>query len=75
MKNMKSKPDDRSDNVERIQENIDNTIKNIRLADEMIEKTPDKNMKKELECKNHRREEALSGMRTEIKDEALNCKH
>ena len=35
------KPDDRRDNVDRIQFNIDNTIKNYRLAEEMISKTDD----------------------------------
>lgn len=35
---MKRNPDDRSDNVERIQENIDNTIRNMELAEEIIEK-------------------------------------
>ena len=35
---MKHNPDDRRDNVQRIQANISDTIKNIHLADEMIEK-------------------------------------
>lgn len=67
---MKNKPDDRSDNVEKIQKNIDNTIENIRLSEDMIEKTDDSNSRKDLIDKNHRREEALEGMRKEIKDEA-----
>ena len=67
---MKSKPDDRRDNVDRIQCNISNTIENIHLANEMIEETDDKNMKEELSEKNERRERALSVMREEIKDEA-----
>ena len=69
MKN-KPKPDDRSNNVERIQRNIDMTIHNMELADEMIEKTSDEKMKKELSEKNDRRRHALDGMRDEIKDEA-----
>lgn len=68
---MKSKPDDRRDNVDRIQNNISDTIKNIHRADEMIEETDDKNMKRTLNEKNHRREEALNDMREEIKDEAM----
>ena len=36
---MNHKPDDRRDNVDKIQYSIDKTIQNIRLADEMIEKT------------------------------------
>ncbi|MFZ5975983.1 MAG: small acid-soluble spore protein Tlp [Bacillota bacterium] len=67
---MKNKPDNRKDNVDRIQKNIDHTIRNMELADEMIEKTQDKKMKKELMDKNERRERALDGMRHEIKDEA-----
>lgn len=68
---MKSKPDDRRDNVERIQYNIDKTILNCELADEMIAKTDDPNMKQTLQEKNERREEALKDMRKEIRDEAL----
>ncbi|EEG77917.1 small acid-soluble spore protein Tlp [Dethiobacter alkaliphilus] len=67
---MKHNPDDRSDNVERIQKNIDMTIENMHRADEMIEKTDDPNMKKTLKEKNDRREHALGGMRLEIEDEA-----
>ncbi|MBD7913401.1 MULTISPECIES: small acid-soluble spore protein Tlp [Clostridium] len=71
---MKNKPDDRRDNVERIQHNISNTIKNIHLGEEMIEKTDDRKTKVDLTEKNKRREEALDGMRSEIKDEAINEK-
>jgi len=69
MKN-KPKPDDRRDNVDKIQFNIDNTIKNYELAEELIAKTDDENLKKELKEKNKRRLESLKGMRQEIKDEA-----
>lgn len=68
---MKNKPDDRRDNVDRIQHNISNTIQNIELADEMIEKTDDEKMRRTLIEKNERREEALGAMRSEIKDEAI----
>lgn len=67
----KPKPDDRRDNVDRIEFNIGQTIKNIELADEMIEKTDDRKLKSDLKEKNKRREEALSDMRNEIRDEAL----
>lgn len=67
---MKHNPDDRRDNVENIQFNIDNTIKNIHLAEEMIDKTDDPALKNELEKKNERREKALESMRREIKEEA-----
>jgi small acid-soluble spore protein (thioredoxin-like protein) len=68
---MRNKPDDRRDNVDRIQYNIDKTIQNCELADEMIAETDDGNMKQTLEEKNKRRESALSNMREEIKDEAV----
>ncbi len=69
---MKPNPDDRKDNVERIQQNIDMTIRNMELADEMIEKTDDPQVQRDLQAKNERRREALKGMRSEIKDEAEN---
>ncbi|MDY6013010.1 small acid-soluble spore protein Tlp [Clostridium sp.] len=75
---MKHNPDDRRDNVQRIQANISDTIKNIHLADEMIEKTDDDNTRRELSAKNDRRQHALDAMRKEIKEEANyqknNCK-
>ena len=67
---MKPNPDDRKDNVERIQRNIDMTIHNIEAADEMIASTDNPKTKAELRAKNERREEALKGFRKEIKDEA-----
>lgn len=67
---MKHNPDDRRDNVERIQNNIDNTIKNMEIADEIIASTEDSKKKKALKSKNKRREDALEGMISEIKDEA-----
>ncbi|MDV4151005.1 small acid-soluble spore protein Tlp [Clostridium sp. AL.422] len=68
---MKNKPDDRSDNVERIQENISNVIENINLANDMIEKTDDQKTVTDLEERNERREKALTALRKEIKDEAI----
>lgn len=68
---MKNKPDDRSDNVDRIQYNIDKTILNCELADEMIAKTDDPKTKQTLQERNERREQALKGMKKEIKDEAI----
>ena len=63
-------PDDRKDNVPRIQKNIDMTIHNIEAAEDMIAKTSDGKMKKTLSEKNERRRDALDGMRHEIRDEA-----
>ncbi|MCK9478728.1 MAG: small acid-soluble spore protein Tlp [Firmicutes bacterium] len=67
---MKSKPDDRRDNVEKIQKNIDNTMRNIRATNEMIETTHDEKAKKDLAEKNKRRMSSLEKMRFEIADEA-----
>lgn len=72
---MKSKPDDRRDNVDRIQHNINMTIHNTELANEMIENTSDDKMKKTLIEKNERRKDALNGMKSEIKDEAIDKKN
>lgn len=66
----KPKPDDRSDNVDRIQCNINHTIRNIEASEELIEKTDDRKMKRDLQEKNERRRDALQGMREEIRDEA-----
>ena len=68
---MKNKPDDRKDNVDRIQHNISNTIRNFEIADEIIEETDDEKTKEDLTAKNERREQALNGMRKEIRDEAI----
>ena len=68
---MRNKPDDRRDNVDKIQCNIDNTIENFRKAEEMIERTDDEKTKDSLIEKNERREQSLKGLRNEIKDEAL----
>lgn len=72
---MKSKPDDRSDNVSKIQYNIDKTIENSKLAQEVIDKTDDLKMKQILMDKNERREETLNSLKKEIKDEAEHSKN
>jgi small acid-soluble spore protein (thioredoxin-like protein) len=67
---MKAKPDDRRDNVKNIQSHINHTIENIRKADDMIKETSDDKTRENLKAKNERREDALNGMRSEIRDEA-----
>ncbi len=67
---MKSKPDNRKDNVKKIQRNIDNTNKKIEAAEEMISITEDPSVREDIKDKNERRREALDSMITEIKDEA-----
>lgn len=67
----KSKPDDRRDNVDKIQFNIDNTIKNYRETENMIKVEDNEETKQELIAKNKRRKESLKGMKEEIRDEAI----
>jgi len=67
---MKPKPDDRRDNVRKIQRNINRTLQNMEAADEMIDKTSDPKMKQALIDKNERRRAGLDNMRGEIQDEA-----
>ncbi|MCS4527089.1 small acid-soluble spore protein Tlp [Clostridium botulinum] len=57
---MKNKPDDRRDNVDKIQYNITKTIQNCELADEMIAKQMMKNEKTLIE-KMKEEEKALDG--------------
>ena len=68
---MKNKPDDRRDNVDKIQNNITNTIQNFHLAEEAIERTDDEKMKNALKQKNNRREDAIDGLKEEMKDEGI----
>lgn len=68
---MNPKPDDRSDNAERIQDNIDNTLRNIRLANEVIAESDDPREIQNMKERNERREKALDAMRSEIKDEVI----
>jgi small acid-soluble spore protein (thioredoxin-like protein) len=67
---VKHNPDDRRDNVEKIQRNITSTIRNMEAAEEMMTKTDDKKTENNLADKNDQRRKALKSMRKEIKDEA-----
>jgi small acid-soluble spore protein (thioredoxin-like protein) len=66
----KPKPDDRRDNVDKIQRNIDNTNRKIRESEEMIASSDNRQTQHELEAKNDRRRHAIDGFVDEIKDEA-----
>lgn len=65
----KPKPDDRSDNVEKLQDMVQNTIENIEAAQETMQSASPEE-RAQVEAKNKRREESIAGMREEIKDEA-----
>lgn len=69
MTHNRSKPDDRSDNVEKLQEMVHNTIENIEEAHEAMEFS-NAEERERIEAKNRRREESITAMREEIKDEA-----
>lgn len=62
------KPDDRSDNVEKLQGMVQDTIQNLEEAHETMEFSSGED-KEKIKAKNKRREEAIEGMRDEIKDE------
>lgn len=62
------KPDDRSDNVEKLQQMIHNTIENMEEAEESMKFASDE-QKKQIQAKNERRRQSIESMRDEIKDE------
>ncbi|WP_188455606.1 small acid-soluble spore protein Tlp [Virgibacillus oceani] len=65
----KPKPDDRSDNVEKLQNMVQDTAQNIEKAHDTMQFSSGED-KEKIEAKNTRREEAIEGMRQEIKDES-----
>lgn len=67
--NNKPNPDDRSDNVEKLQEMIVNTIDNMEEAEAALE-FANSEEKAQIEAKNERRRESIESMRLEVKDEA-----
>ena len=52
--------------------NIDNTVENIELAEDMINGIDNQKTIHDLQAKNERRKEAVEGMRQELKDETRN---
>ncbi|MDD4780920.1 MAG: small acid-soluble spore protein Tlp [Tissierellia bacterium] len=69
--NNRPKPDDRRDNVEKIQQDITNTIINYRETKDLINKVDNEKERNDLIEKNQRREQSIKGKREEIRDEAL----
>jgi small acid-soluble spore protein (thioredoxin-like protein) len=67
-------PDDRSDNVEKLQDAVQNTIENIEAAEDTLEFASGEERESIIE-KNHRREESIEAMRSEIKDESKDRKN
>lgn len=64
----KPNPDDRSDNVKKLQEMIHNTLENYYEAEEKLDDVSPEEREKIL-AKNKRRREAIEGFRDEIRDE------
>lgn len=62
-------PDDRSNNVERLQAMIQNTENNIQEAEISMEFAGAEERQK-VQAKNERRKESIQGFRDEISDEA-----
>jgi len=67
-KNTQPHPDDRSDNVDKLQSMVQETIENLEEAHDTMEFASGEE-KEQIKQKNKRREEAIEGMREEIKDE------
>ena len=73
-----AKPDDRSDNPERIERNIGHTMQNMNEAEDYVNAHADEiseEQKQQINEKNERREESVEAMRDEIKDEVHDQKH
>ncbi|ASB89109.1 small acid-soluble spore protein Tlp [Bacillus sonorensis] len=66
---MKHNPDDRSDNVEKLQDMVQNTIENIEESEEQLSFASNEEQR-QIREKNERRNESIEAMRSEIQDEA-----
>lgn len=67
--NHKPKLDDRSDNVDKLQDMVEDTIQNLEASHDTMSYASGE-AKAQIQEKNKRRKEAIEGMRQEIKDEA-----
>lgn len=66
----KPKPDDRSNNVERLQQMVENTTENIEEAQKTMQNEDmSQDEKAAIQAKNERREQSIQGFQAEIKDE------
>ncbi|RDI45841.1 small acid-soluble spore protein Tlp [Falsibacillus pallidus] len=63
-------PDDRSDNVEKLQNMVQNTLGNIAKAEESLAYADSSTQEQQIQAKNQRRRESIDAMREEMKDEA-----
>lgn len=68
-----AKPDDRSDNAEKLQTMVQNTIDNLEEAEDYLDEHAEEISGTEAQAikeKNENRRESIAGFREEIKDEA-----
>ncbi|MEH7523926.1 small acid-soluble spore protein Tlp [Bacillus sp. JJ1503] len=65
----KPKPDDRSDNVEKLNTMVENSIENMNDAEETMQ-FADGEERAKIAAKNERRKESIEAMRAEIQDES-----
>jgi len=68
-----AKPDNRADNVERLQETVQNTVHKMKETEEYLAEHAEEISPYEssnLRAKNERRREAIADQRREIQDEA-----
>ncbi|ATH72395.1 MULTISPECIES: small acid-soluble spore protein Tlp [Bacillus] len=67
-KSYQSNPDDRSDNVEKLQDMIENTLENIDESEVAMGLSTEEE-KQMIKQKNENRRTSIDAMRSEIKDE------
>ena len=70
-----AKPDNRADNVEKLQTHVQNTIDRLEEAEEYLAlhgDEIDETERRNIEVKNEHRRESIERFRNEIKDEARN---
>ena len=68
-----AKPDDRSNNAERIERTIGHTLQNMDEANDFLKAHSEEmseEQKQEIKAKNERRRQSIDGLREEVKDEA-----
>lgn len=70
-KDKQPKPDDRSDNIEKLQAMEEDTIQNMEKSKETMKHLPGEE-KEDIKKKNKRREAALDNIQNEIADESKN---
>ena len=68
-----AKPDNREDNVEKLQETVQNSVQNLEEAETYLAEHAEEisaEERSQIEAKNENRRESIEGMRHEIRDEA-----